>query len=119
MDQLLTVAAASIEFGVPACLAVSCVRQPQFRQRTIVVLGATTPLLLAYIYITVSYLFAAKPGQDDLFAVHAVWIMSFAAFLASVALGAVVALSPRPTFLVSRFLVGLASPFLLVSLTVL
>ena len=89
------------------------------RQRTIVVLGATTQFLLAYMYIVVSYLLTAKPGQDDLFAVSAVWIMTFVAFLASVALGAVVAFIPRPTFLVSRFLVGLASPFLLVSLTVL
>ena len=109
-DHTLSVAAASIELGVPLLLLVSCVFAPSARLRSVIVLGATSPLLAAYGYVLVGY-YVVQNEQLG-WAVGAMWIMSFVPFVACAFLGAAMSFTKRPTNPSARYLVGASASLL-------
>jgi len=104
-DNLLTLLAVSIEFGVPIILLAALARVPRFRRRVVVVLGAITPVMLFYVDILFAYV-RNPTNTGNRFAFYAGWEMTLAAFLLSLILGILLSFVPRPANLYGRY--GLA-----------
>jgi purine-cytosine permease-like protein len=109
-ETYLTLGSATFEIGVPLAAAVASAFAPRIRKFAVVLLGALTPLLVAYALMAASYFFApAEPSGRFPFSV--VWVMSFAVYLALVLVGTALAFIPKPSNLYGRYLVGfLSSP---------
>ena len=107
-DTSLSIIAAAIELSLPVLLALSCVLVPRARVRALVVLGAITPLLLAYCYVSLGYLVIQTEQYS--WAIGAMWSMSFVPFAACVVVGAALSFIKRPARPLARFLLGLAAP---------
>ena len=107
-ETYLTLGAATFELGVPMAAIVAMVFAPRMRKFAAVLLGAVTPLLVAYAFLAGSYFFApAEPPGT--FPFSAAWVMSFIVYLAFALVGAVLAFIPKPSNLYGRYLVGLVS----------
>ena len=106
-DVSLTIAAMLVELGLPGALLWAYVRLPRFRKRAVVVLGALVPFLAGYLYLALSQLFSS--AQDSGWAFGAVWIMTFAMYMAALLLGTAMSLIPSPEHLFGRFMIGLAT----------
>jgi len=109
-EQQLHIGSVLFELGLPAGLLIAWVRVPNARKRVAVVLGAITPLLATYLYITAAHSFVA--AYKDTWAFNAMWLMSFFPFLACAIVGGALSLVPRPTNLAARYFVGLSVPLL-------
>ncbi|WP_445145029.1 hypothetical protein [Dyella sp. Tek66A03] len=107
-DMTLSIAAASFELGVPAGALALYLYRPKHRRAVIVVLGATCLPLALYLLIVAGH-FLSSAGKSQDFAFYAMWVMTFWAYLAVLVGAIAVAFVSRPTNLVARFFVGLAS----------
>lgn len=107
-DNLLSFAAALFYFAVPAALIGIAFRYPSVRPRVASVIGALTPILLYFIAFSIVYLFA-NLGPEDTWAFHAMWLMSFFAYVICVALGSVLAFIKWPAAVRERYAVAVIS----------
>lgn len=108
-DHSLTIASALFELSVPVAIAIAFVRVPATRKPVAVVLGAITPLVAAYACVALGYLLAP---QENVWAVGAMWVISFVPFLACAVIGALLAFIDRPNHPFARFVMGFSSPLL-------
>jgi hypothetical protein len=107
-EAYLSLGAAAFEFGVPFAAAVTLAFAPRIRKFAVVLLGAVTPLLIAYAFMAGSYFFApAEPSGR--FPFSAVWVMSFVVYLALALVGTALAFIPKPSNLYGRYFVGFLS----------
>jgi hypothetical protein len=107
-ETYLTVGAAAFELGMPVAAVIALAFAPRMRKFAALLLGAVTPLLLAYVLVAGSYFFAtAEPSGR--FPFSAVWMMSFVVYLALAIVGAVLAFIPKPSNLYVRYFVGFLS----------
>jgi hypothetical protein len=83
-ETSINVGAIALELGLPVGLLVLLVLRPAVRPRVAVILGAVFPALFLYGAIAVSYLISR--GKSDIFAFYAMWVMTFAPYVA-IALG--------------------------------
>jgi len=90
-DSDLTYLAAIFELGLPIALAIVCAKMPTAQRVLTPVLGAISPILLAYLAVTASHMLAAS--ADTEFAFGAMWVMSFLAYAALSVIGLVVGLT--------------------------
>lgn len=104
----LTLAAIAFELGIPVAAMVILVRVPRFRRFATVVLGAVTPFVLFYGFVTVSYLLNPS-SKENVFSFYAMWVMTFMAYAALTIGGMLLALIPKPSNSYVRFLLGCAS----------
>ena len=113
-----SIAAAIVEIGLPLLTAAGCAIFPRQRRRLVVALGALTPISLVYWYLLAFFGLAWLRQQwpEDDWAFHAAWIMTFAAFMLSVVLGALLAFVPYPKRNWARYLMGLLAPLLVVGI---
>jgi predicted permease len=113
-EQQLHIGSVLFEIGLPAGLLLAWHRVPNARKRIAVVLGAITPLLAAYLYVTATHSFVET--AQDAWAFNAMWLMTFFPFLTCAIVGAALSLVSRPANLVARYFVGLSAPLLVVLL---
>ena len=107
-ETYLSLEAAAFELGVPVAAVVAFAVAPRMRKFAVVLLGAVTPLLVAYAFMAASYFFApAEPSSG--FPFSAIWVMSFVVYLALALGGTALAFIPKPSNLYGRYFVGLAS----------
>jgi len=107
-ESYLTLGSAAFELGLPVAAVVLLAFVARIQKFAAVILGAVTPLLLAYVFVAGSYLFVpAKPS--GMFPVSAVWVMSFGVYLALVAVGTMLAFIPKPSNLYARYFMGFLS----------
>ena len=83
-ETSLNIGAIAIELGLPVGLLVLMVLRPAVRPRAVVILGALFPVLCMYGAIAASFL--VSQGKSGVFAFYAMWVMTFAPYVA-VALG--------------------------------
>ncbi len=106
MNELqLTIVAFLIELGVPLILFLLVIRTPKYRKRLIVPLGSTLPFLFVYVSIAITYMFYPA---DNLFAISAVWIMSFGLYIVTVIIAFLLSFIPKPSNLAIRLFSGMA-----------
>lgn len=97
------------ELGVPALLVTLCWVTPRCKRKGVVVLGALTPLLLAYAATACQYLASDRlPGLA--FGFWAMWLMTFAPFVGCALLGIGLSFIPKPDSTVARYALGFAAP---------
>jgi hypothetical protein len=77
----------------------------------IVVLGAATPALVFYAFVTASYL-SDPTDRGNEFAFFAGWMMTFVPYIAALIAGFLLSLVPKPTQLGARYALGLVLPAL-------
>ncbi|OOG38175.1 hypothetical protein [Rhodanobacter sp. C05] len=106
-ETYLILGAAAFELGVPVAAIATMVRAPRLRKFAVVVLGAVTPPVLFYCLVAVSY-FLNPASTENVFAFYAMSVMSFAAYVAFLLVGAALAFAPKPSNLYARFFVGFA-----------
>jgi len=107
-ETCLTVGAAAFELGVPVAAVIALAFAPGMRKFAALLLGAVTPLLVAYVLMAGSYFFETGEPSGR-FPFSAVWMMSFVVYLALAIVGAVLAFIPMPSNLYVRYFVGLLS----------
>eukprot|EP00456_Euglypha_rotunda_P052016 TRINITY_DN41956_c0_g1_i1.p2 TRINITY_DN41956_c0_g1~~TRINITY_DN41956_c0_g1_i1.p2 ORF type:complete len:101 (+),score=1.52 TRINITY_DN41956_c0_g1_i1:141-443(+) len=84
------------------------VRVPRLRKFASVVLGAVTPLLVFFLFVSISY--AINPSsKENIFSFYAMWEMCFPFYAALFLVGLVLSFVPMPTNSYARFLIGCAS----------
>ena len=107
-ETYLTFGAAAFEIGVPFVAAFALAFVPRMRKFAVVLLGALTPLLIAYAFMATSY-FLAPSVHSGTFPFSAVWVMSFVAYLALTLVGMALAFISKPSNLYARYLIGFLS----------
>ena len=107
-DAHLTVVAVVIDVGATAGLAVTHFRKPQLRHHTSVILGAITPIVLFYAYVSLAITLGRR-DSGTLWAFAAMWGMTFWGFVASFLFGLGISLTPIPLNLYARYAFGLAT----------
>lgn len=85
-ETSLNIGAIVLELGLPAGLLVLMILRPAARPRALVILGALFPALCLYGAIAASFLVSRE--KSDAFAFYAMWVMTFAPYVA-LALGGV------------------------------
>lgn len=111
-DSSLTIAAASLEVGVPMGLVVAYGFLPTWRKRLISIIGGITPITVTYLaFFFVLPLLPQNSEQDNSWAFHAVWVMSFGAFALSLLIGLCLAFLRKPQALAPRYFLGVFVPF--------
>ena len=85
-ETSMNIGAIALELGLPVGLLVLAALKPAARPRVVVIVGALFPALCLYAAIAVSFLISR--GKSDIFAFYAMWIMTFAPYVA-VALGGI------------------------------
>ena len=114
-DDLLALGAVIFELGLPIIIGIACYMRPKVRKFLLPVLGAVTPLLIAYIYTVIGYYLVSREEYQYGFLV--MWVMSFFAYCILVAIGIILGI-----FLKNklnnywRFFIGLASAPLIASI---
>lgn len=103
-DITLTIGALALELGIPVGLLIFMALRPRVRPRAIVILGALFPALCLYGAIAISYLISR--GKSDMFAFYAMWVMTFAPYLAVALGGLALSFLRRPTNHWARFGLG-------------
>ena len=107
-DQTRSILAAFLELALPVALVISCVLWPTSTRRSVVVLGAITPLLIGCAATAVRYLLQGQ--QDAQWAFFAMWTMSFIPYVACAAVGTALGLLSVPKGTFARYILGFASP---------
>lgn len=107
-EMEMTWAAMLVELGIPVLIVIGLALRPRYRRFLTVLLGAITPALLVYAWIAAAYV-VGPASKTAIFAFHAVWVMSFAVYVAIVVFGSALACLPRPGKLYLRYLMGLVS----------
>ena len=100
-DSQLTIGAMAFEIGIPTVLLFALFVAPKFRPMCYSVLGALTPLLFTYVSAVVSTWNVTNP--DEIWAVEALWIMSFAPYIVAMVIGILLGLVPKPKMSALRF----------------
>ncbi|OIO67127.1 MAG: hypothetical protein CO186_09230 [Zetaproteobacteria bacterium CG_4_9_14_3_um_filter_49_83] len=103
-DAWLVALAATLEIGTPIGLTVGWFQMPGLRKRIVVILGAVTPLLMAYTYTTVKYVVLNQ--EDAAWGFYAMWVMSFVPYLACMMIGLILGLLKRPNNQFIRYMIG-------------
>lgn len=106
-ETQMTVGAIAVELGLPLVLIALMARRPSAVPRAIVVLGAVFPALCVYAVVTISHLFSR--GRTDGFAFFAMWVMTFAAYMATALGGLAASFIRRPAGSMARFGLGFLS----------
>jgi len=107
-ETYLSLGAGAFELSVPIAAVVALAFAPRMRKFAVVLLGAVTPLFLAYAFMAASYFFAPAETSGR-FYFSALWIMSFVVYLALALMGAALAFIPKPSNLYGRYLIGFLS----------
>lgn len=109
-DIQMGIGAVVVELGLPLGLLILMAIKPSSRPRAIVVLGAVFPALCLYGVVTVGHL--VSRGKSESFAFFAMWVMTFAAYMAVTLGGVAVSFFKKPSGSLARFGMGLLSaPF--------
>ncbi|WP_233840424.1 hypothetical protein [Dyella sp. 2HG41-7] len=103
-ETTLTIGAIALELGIPVGLLIFMALRPRVRPRAIVILGALFPALCLYGAIAVSYLISRE--KSDIFAFYAMWVMTFAPYLAVALGGLALSFLRSPTNYWARFGLG-------------
>lgn len=106
-ETQMNVGAIVVELGLPLALIVLMTLNPKATPRAIVILGAVFPALCLYVAVTISYLVSG--GQSDIFAFFAMWVMTFAVYVAAALGGLAMSFVRRPAGKLARFGLGLLS----------
>jgi hypothetical protein len=106
-ETFMNVGAIAVELGLPVGLLILMVLRPGVRPRAVVVLGAIFPALCLYALVAVSYL--SSRGASDVFSFYAMWVMTFAPYVAVALGGVAVSFLRRPKNNWARFGLGLLS----------
>ena len=107
-EDLLNTSAIIFEVGLPIIISSICFMKPDFRKFLLPVLGALTPLLVAYLYSTAGYYFISRDEYEYGFLV--MWVMSFFIYCLLVMAGLVVGFTLRNRLNnYWRYFVGLVS----------
>jgi|SRR6185437_29404 len=107
-ETYLTLGAATFELGVLMAATAAMAFAPRMRKFAVVLLGAVTPLLIFYAIAAGSYFFAPAVPSGS-FPFSAIWVMSFAVYLAVALGGTALAFIPKPSNLYGRYFVGMVS----------
>jgi hypothetical protein len=107
-DTTLSIGAASLEIGAPACFVALILHRPKVRRFAVVILGATCIPLGLYLLIAISH-FLHPADKNVEFAFYAMWVMTFEVYIALLVGATAMAFVPRPTNLIVRFFLGIAS----------
>ena len=83
-ETAMNIGVIALEIGLPVGLLVLVALRPAVRPRVAVILGALFPALCLYAAIAASFLISR--GKSDIFAFYAMWVMTFAPYVA-IALG--------------------------------
>jgi len=113
-EEASIIAAIAFELGIPLALGMAFWRVPILRPRLIVILGAVTPPLIFYAAVVVLYLIEPTDPSNR-FAFFAGWTMTFFAYVTILVAGILLSVVPKPTRLISRYILGLAPPALTAS----
>lgn len=103
-EVAMSIGAIVIELGLPVALLALAMFSLRLRPKAVVMLGALSPMLCVYGAIGFGYLFSWK--NADIFALYAMWVMTFAVYI-GIALGGLAAsflTRPRGSF--ARFSLG-------------
>lgn len=106
-ETQMNMGAIAVELGLPLALIVLMAFKPKTVSRAIVVLGAVFPALCLYGAVTISYVFSR--GKSDIFSFFAMWLMTFAPYVAVAFGGLAVSFIGKPTGKLARFGMGLLS----------
>jgi hypothetical protein len=106
-ETLMNIGAVTVELGLPAGLLILMALKPGIRPRAVVMLGAIFPLLCLYAVVAASYL--SSGGTADIFSFYAMWIMTFAVYVAVAVGGLAVSFFRRPKNHWARFGLGVLS----------
>jgi len=106
-ETTMNLGAVALELGLPAGLLMLMMIKPKMLPRVIVIFGAVFPALCPYVATTASYLLSR--GRSDGFAFHAMWVMTFAAYVAAALGGLATSFLRRPQNVWLRFCAGLLS----------
>lgn len=116
-ETSLTIAAAILEIGTPIVLLAVFKFFPRARKRLIVIIGSLTPISLLYLGFFISLLWMPESQKEDNdWAMHAMWGMSFAAFALSLLIGVFLAFFKRPEGMRKRYLFGFMVPLLIATI---
>jgi hypothetical protein len=107
-ENVLTAGAVVVELGLPIVLLGLTKRSHQAKAKAVVILGALTPVLIVYGVISVGYLIFPR-DKSDIFAFYAIWVVSFAFYVASALVGVAISFFKRPAGMCARFALGLVS----------
>lgn len=102
-DSALTSLAILVELGLPIVLAWVAVYRPTLRARSLSILGALALLLTGYLVLCLWHL---SDPERTRWALGAVWLMSFVAYVALALVGLLLALVPTPRGPAARFFLG-------------
>jgi len=103
-EVVMGMGAIIVELGLPVALLALAMFNLKLRPKAIVMLGALSPMLCVYGAIGFSYLFSWK--NADMFALYAMWVMTFAVYV-GIALGGLAAsFLRRPKGSFARFSMG-------------
>ena len=102
---MLTVGAAAVELGVPAACLLGWVRRPEWRPKIVVALGAVAPWMCLYAATLATWL--VTQTREGLWAVLAMWVMSFFLYVPTLVVATLLAWVPRPRALAWRAIGGM------------
>ncbi len=100
-DDILSVLAGTMYLCVPALILWQAVSRPAFRPVAASLLGSILPLTAVFIYMTIDFFVYQRSGGEA-FGFYAMWIMGFAAYVASLLIGFGLGLLKWPRNLVGR-----------------
>ena len=104
----LNILAIAIEIGFPLVLLGIAAKYPSTKPKVASIIGAVSPLLVAYIATWITWLFSDRSSEAS-FGIHAMWVMSFFVYLMAFAIGVCLSFSQRPASIVWRFVSAAAS----------
>lgn len=107
-ETYLTLTALAFELGIPVAAIAASIRSQSLRRFAAVVLGAVAPFVMFYVVAAILYSFNPA-SETNVFSFHAMWAMSFPAYVAVLLVGTGLAFVPRPFNLYARFFMGFAS----------
>jgi hypothetical protein len=106
-ETFLNIGAIFLELGLPIGLLILMALRPGVWPRAMVILGAIFPALCFYVSVAVSYL--SSRGASDIFAFYAMWVMTFAPYVAVALGGLAVSFLQKPKNHWARFGLGVLS----------
>jgi hypothetical protein len=104
LDLMLPLGAAAVELGIPVGCLWAWTRRPSWRPALAVLLGAATPWVLLYAAVACTWL--THPSKENLWAVLAMWIMSFLFYVCNLGVATVLAGFQAPRRLAWRAAMG-------------
>lgn len=103
-ETSMNIGAIALELGLPVGLLVLVALRPEARPKAAVILGALLPALCLYCAMAASFLISR--GKSDIFAFYAMWVMTFAPYVALALGGFALSFLRRPRSIWARFGLG-------------